>query len=215
MILEIELKKQLYPQPLTFQHTFTHPITGLNGPSGIGKTTILKAIAGLIQPEFCKISFNGDTLSDSDQSFWVPANQRNIGFVMQDVALFPNMNVKDNIYFSQRTAYKKRLGKQPGNDYFEYLVERLRIAELLVQPVYQLSGGQKQRVGLARALFSKPKLLLLDEPFVGLDEESCHQALKLTKEISETEKLPIIIVSHNRNELSSLTDSIVQLTAKA
>lgn len=214
MMLEAAIKKALYPYPLEFQYCFTQLITGLNGPSGVGKTTILKIIAGIEEGDEYKITFDQQLWGDSQTGTSLPINQRELAFVMQEIALFPNMNVRENICFSQKTKHKKKLGNQPNQTYFHYLVEGLQIEGLIHQPIQRLSGGQKQRVALARALYSKPKLLLLDEPFNGLDEASCQRALDLTKEVILKEQIPTIVVSHNGQELSRLTDEIITLSAK-
>ena len=210
MSLKLQIKTQLTPKNLTFHYDFFAPVTGLSGPSGVGKTTILNAIAGLITADDCKLTFNDVTWEDTRKNFSLPTNQRNLAYVMQDVALFPNLNVTENILFSQKTAVKKKQ-TPPASDYLSFLSTRLNITSLLKQPIYKLSGGQKQRVALARALYSRPKLLLLDEPFNGLDDEMRQEAITLTKELLATEKIPAIIVSHHHDELEAMADEIVRV----
>lgn len=211
MELKVQLKKELFLKQLSFSYDFRALITGLNGTSGAGKTTILKAIAGIEHGEESKIVYQGDVWTDTNKGFHLPVYQRNIGFLMQDTALFPNMNVQENICFSQRTKWKKKQKKQPESGYFDYLISWLGIEAYANQPIQKLSGGQKQRVALARALYSQPDLLLLDEPFTGLDEENCQNALELVKEVIEKEQIPAIVVSHRTSELKFLTDTIVTI----
>lgn len=211
MTLTIKMVENLYPRTLTFQQTFGDGVTGLAGASGIGKTTVLKTIAGLRRPQNCQVIFNETTWNDTEQKIFLPPIQRNVAYVMQEVALFPNMTVKDNIEFSQRTAHKKKLAAPPA-DYFDFLCTRLEIDNLQKQMPRLLSGGQKQRVALARALYSQPQLLLLDEPFNGLDDESREKAISLTKEILHSTQIPAIIVSHHRVELDALADEIIKIS---
>ena len=203
------LKQHLFPKDLDFVATFDDLITGLTGNSGAGKTTILRAISGLSKNDCCQISFNGQIWCDTEQNIFLPANQRKIGFVMQDAALFPNLSVRQNIEFSRTTKSQKDL--KLDENHLSNLTESLQISDLLERSVTQLSGGQKQRVALARALYSKPQLLLLDEPFTGLDDENLTKSLQLVKQMIETEKIQTIIVSHRKSEISALTNHIKTL----
>ncbi|MGX7352777.1 ATP-binding cassette domain-containing protein [Enterococcus canis] len=210
MSLNVQLAMPLCPTDLQFAHHFTAPVTGLSGPSGVGKTTILRTIAGLITPPKARVTFHEEVWTDTTTKQHVPTNQRDLAYVMQEVALFPNLNVTENILFSQKTQRKKN--QAPPSNYFNFLVERLGLEKLLTQPIQRLSGGQKQRVGLARALYSQPRLLLLDEPFNGLDEGTRAQAMTLTKELLNETQIPAIIVSHHQVELATLAQEIIQLT---
>jgi len=174
----------------------------LFGPSGAGKTTLLRIIAGLVKPDFGKISFEEKVWFDSESRINVKPQERNVGFMFQDYALFPNMTVEGNIRFAQK---KKDL---------EEVAELLTLFDLNAlagRKPHQLSGGQNQRVALARALASKPALLMLDEPLSALDSE---MRFSLREEIRKTHrKLNAItmMVSHDIPEVQSLASSVLML----
>ena len=208
MSLSVKIRKQLFLQELVFEHQFNSLITGISGSSGIGKSTLLKIIAGLLKSEHAEISFNGERWTATDKNIHIAPYKRNLAFVMQEIALFPNMTVAQNVQFALTT--KQKQGVSPKID-LAYLLEALAIEQLWQQPVTKLSGGQKQRVALARALYSQPQLLLLDEPFNGLDDETLLQSMTMLKKLIEAEQIPTLIVSHRRNELEFLTDDIIKM----
>ncbi|GBG96714.1 ATP-binding cassette domain-containing protein [Lactococcus termiticola] len=211
MSLSVKIHHQLYPERLDFEAELDQLITGISAPSGAGKTTILNIIAGLTRADQAEISFQGQVWED--RKAFVPAHKRNLAYVMQEVALFPNMNVLDNVAFSRRTKEKASLGEDLN--LIEKLAQELSIEAFLHQPIQKLSGGQKQRVALARALYSQPSLLLLDEPFNGLDEATTEQSMALIKGIILEAQIPTLIVSHRKSELEALCDDIISITKKA
>ena len=156
----------------------------ISGPSGSGKTTLLNLIAGLEKPYSGLIILDDITQSNNDK-FIEPEN-RNIGFVFQDFALFPHLNVKQNIKFS---------GK--GNeDLFNKLINRLNIRSHLSKYPHELSGGQQQRVSIARALFSEPKILLIDEPISNQDKNNKIEIIEIISEFIKEKEVICILVSH-------------------
>ena len=174
----------------------------LFGHSGAGKTTLLRILAGLFNPDRGFISFNGEVWYDSDKKINLPPQQRNVGFVFQDYALFPNMTVRKNIEFAQKTR---------NNEEVDSLLSHFGLEALQKQYPAKLSGGQKQRVALARALAAKPNLLLLDEPLSALDYE---MRLNLQDEILKAHKLlnsQTLLVSHDKEEVLKLADTVVVL----
>ncbi|MCF8318375.1 MAG: ATP-binding cassette domain-containing protein, partial [Haliscomenobacter sp.] len=134
----------------------------ISGISGSGKTTFLRLISGLIKPQNGTIYWGEQVWHDTKNKQCIPPQERNIGMVFQDYALFPNMNTLDNIIFACKEKVEKK--------YLQSIVDTLGLDNYLTRYPYQLSGGQQQRVAIARALISKPALLLLDEPFSALDE---------------------------------------------
>jgi molybdate transport system ATP-binding protein len=168
-------------------------ITKISGPSGSGKTTLLKIIAGLTIPEKGKITVNGKLWQDSETRFSLPTQKRNVGFVFQQYALFPNMTVRQHLqYASTDESWINRLlhfGK------LETLVKH--------KPEY-LSGGQQQRLAILRALATKPKLLLMDEPFSALDPEMRLLIIDELKVLITELKATCLIVSHNPQEIEGI-----------
>ena len=156
----------------------------ISGPSGSGKTTLLNLIAGLEKPSSGLIILD-DIIQSNNDKFVEPEN-RSIGFVFQDFALFPHLNVKQNIEFSRK-----------GNeDLFNKLINRLNIASHLSKYPHELSGGQQQRVSIARALFSEPKILLIDEPISNQDKNNKIEIIEIISEFIKEKEIICILVSH-------------------
>jgi len=156
----------------------------ISGPSGSGKTTLLNLIAGLEKPSSGLIILD-DIIQSNNDKFIEPEN-RNIGFVFQDFALFPHLNVKQNIEFS---------GK--GNEHlFNKLINKLSITRYLSKYPHELSGGQQQRVSIARAFFSEPKILLIDEPTSNQDKNNKIEIMEIISEFIKEKEVICILVSH-------------------
>ena len=162
----------------------------ISGPTGSGKTTLLNLIAGLERPSSGSIILD-DVVQFNSDKFVEPEN-RNIGFVFQDFALFPHLNVKQNIEFSNNL----------NKDFFEELTEQLSLVEHLSKYPHELSGGQQQRVSLARALFSEPKILLIDEPISNQDKDNKMKIIEIVskytveKNFRKEKEVICILVSH-------------------
>lgn len=174
----------------------------LFGHSGAGKTTLLRILAGLSKPSKGKIVFNDSVWFDSDKKINITPQDRNVGYMFQDYALFPNMTVEKNISFAQRIK---------NNDEVDKLMVLFGIEVLKHQHPGKLSGGQKQRVALARALAAKPSVLLLDEPLSALDWDM-RSSLQL--EIVKAHKLlnsVTLLVSHDIPEVFQLASSVIIL----
>ncbi|NME71868.1 ATP-binding cassette domain-containing protein [Flammeovirga aprica] len=190
-----------------FQLSFqSEDIIGITGPSGKGKTTFLKVIAGLVHCEKGEINFHDAVWLDQSSNIFLPPQKRNVGFIFQDYALFPNMTVIQNILFAKTDAFgEKELNK---------LIECFEIKPLLNQKVNTLSGGQKQRVAISRALVQLPNILLMDEPFSALDFRVKQKVIDYIKVYHQTFKIPLLINTHQIHELSVLTDKIYELNAE-
>ena len=178
-------------------------ITGLHGPSGVGKTSLLKIIAGLLKPDQGYISVNEDIWLDTKNKINLPPQRRKIGFVFQDYALFPNMTVRQNLEFALRDKSHAYL--------VEELIKIIDLVQLQDKRPQQLSGGQQQRVALARAIANQPKLLLLDEPLSALDEEMRQKLQNHLLKVQKQFNLTVILVSHDVNETIKLTDYVIEL----
>jgi molybdate transport system ATP-binding protein len=174
----------------------------LFGHSGSGKTTLMRMLAGLNKPDKGYIEFNGQVWFDSGKKINLPPQQRNVGYMFQDYALFPNMTVRRNIEFAQKMRNAEEV---------EELLMLFGLENLQKQHPAKLSGGQKQRVALARALAAKPRLLLLDEPLSALDYQ---MRLSLQDEILKAHNLlssVTLLVSHDKDEVRKLATSVLVL----
>jgi molybdate transport system ATP-binding protein len=167
----------------------------LVGPSGSGKTTVLRAVAGLARPERGRVVLDGEVLYDAASGVALPPEERRVGFVFQDYALFPHMTVAQNIAYGSRNGTGE-------------LLERFRIAHLAGAKPAELSGGERQRVGLARALARDPGVLLLDEPLSALDPHT-RAGLRLElKELLDALDLPVLLVTHDFHDAAVLADRV-------
>ena len=178
--------------------------TGLVGPSGAGKTSLLELIAGFRRPDAGSIAIHGVPVFDSEERVDVSARSRGVGYVTQDDTLFPHLPVRGNL------AYGHHPSEGSSAD-FDRIVSLLSLAPLLARPVTALSGGEKRRVALARALLSRPRLLLLDEPLTGLDPASRDQVIASLRSIRATVPTPTIYVAHNPGEVLALCDEAIEL----
>jgi molybdate transport system ATP-binding protein len=177
-------------------------ITALFGPSGAGKTTILDAVAGLRRPSQGSIVVGSHTLFDADRRVDHPPHRRHVGYVTQDVALFPHMTVRRNVLYGRREGQRLAL---------HAVAAMLEIEALLDRRVPQLSGGEKQRVALARALMSSPELLLLDEPLAAVDVERRRRILPYLERVRDDLGIPVVYVSHDAGEVRQLADHVIVL----
>ena len=167
----------------------------VEGISGIGKTTLLNLIAGLKKPMSGEIILNNKILSN-DHEFVLPEN-RNIGYVFQDFALFPHINVKKNILFAS---------KNKKSNFYLKVIKKLNLESHLQKMPHELSGGLMQRVAICRALLMEPSLLILDEPFSNLDYENSINVQSILKEYISEKKIPCLIVSHNTNLFNEFSE---------
>jgi len=181
-----------------------HTVTVLFGPSGCGKTTVLRCLAGLERPEEGTIQFGSETWFDAGRGICLAPQQRGIGFVFQDYALFPHLTVRGNVGFG--------LPADSRDEDVNEMLQRFGLVEVAHQRPRQLSGGQQQRVALARALMRRPRLLLLDEPLSALDttmREELRSELRLLLSACE---VPVLLVTHDRDEALALGNELVVMS---
>ena len=181
-------------------------LTAIFGPSGSGKTSLLELVAGLRRAKSAFIQLDGRVLTSVSQGVFVPVRQRGVGYVPQDLALFPHLSVLHNL----------RYGHKPGGESnrlfpFERVVEVLGIQPLIQRGVTELSGGEKQRVALARALLAAPRLLLLDEPLASLDLKLKRRIIPYLARVRDEFRVPMLYVTHDRFETLALADEMVVL----
>lgn len=181
----------------------TKQVMGLFGVSGSGKTSILHSIAGINTPKQGKIIINGQTWFDSKKKINLSTQQRRVGLVFQDAQIFPHKSVMENLLFGYRNI-------SPENRRFQIdeIIDLLKLEHLTHRMPTKLSGGEKQRVALGRALLYSPQLLLLDEPLSALDSIHKQEILPFFQQIITTTQIPILYVSHDKDEISALTDEI-------
>ncbi len=188
--------------------SFQSKVTSIFGPSGAGKTSLLDAIAGLRKVFSGEIEIGGKLLFSSARGIDLSPQERSIGYVPQEAALFPHLSVRKNIMFGarRRTNAVAVAGINLG-----HVAELLEILHVLDRPVTRLSGGECQRVALARAILSCPQLLLLDEPLASLDIGLKERIIPYLRRVREEFAIPIIYVSHNPTEVLALADWVVMI----
>ena len=205
MSLELrEITQRLPEFTLSVDVEITAPITGLYGPSGAGKTTFLEIIAGLRRPAQGSVVLHGRTLTDVVKRVHVPIEHRRVGYVPQDLALFPHLSAEQNLYYGFKGHNHELASPQR-------VIEVLELAPLLARPVQRLSGGEQQRVALGRALLAQPQILLLDEPLSNLDDRLKERILPYFKAIQTEFRVPILYVTHSRMELTAICDVVIQI----
>ena len=175
------------------------------GPSGSGKTTMLDAVAGLRRPDAGLIQVGPKILFNSHNGINLLPHERRVGYVPQDLALFPHLTVQQNVLYGVSNSATEEQGRP--------VLEILEIQELLSRTTDGLSGGERQRVALARALMARPRILLLDEPLAALDVAFRDRILPYLDRVREELKIPMIYVSHVPDEISRIADWVIRLDA--
>lgn len=183
-------------------------ITALFGQSGTGKTTVVNAVSGLLRPQSGRIVLSGDTLFDADQRVHLPIHKRRLGYVFQDARLFPHLSVRQNLTYGLRFAPSGARGPS-----LEEVSDLLGITALLDRRPGPLSGGEKQRVAIGRALLSRPRMLLLDEPLAALDTARKQEILPYLETLRDQTDIPMLYVSHSVAEIARLATTVVVLEA--
>jgi molybdate transport system ATP-binding protein len=210
-MLEVSLR-HAFPGGFDLDLAFSAPtpgVTALFGPSGSGKSTVLAAVSGLLRPREGRVALDGGPpLLDTARGVSVPSEKRRCGVVFQDARLFPHLSVERNLRYGLRRA-------PPGADgpSLDEVVALLGIGHLLRRRPLGLSGGETQRVALGRALLSRPRLLLMDEPLASLDAARRAEVLPFLARLRDAAGLPILYVTHAMGEVDALADTLVVLEA--
>ncbi|MFM0197205.1 ATP-binding cassette domain-containing protein [Paraburkholderia strydomiana] len=215
MPLEVDIHKTFVSAERRFTldvaFTATTQRVVLFGPSGAGKSLTLQAIAGLLRPDEGKITLHGNALFDSKLNVDLKPQARKVAYLFQDYALFPHLNVRQNIGFGlQRGWFNPRA--RSSHAQIDYWLDALELRGVAGNYPAQLSGGQKQRVALARALVAQPQLLLLDEPFSALDS-TLRQRMRL--ELSDLQTrldIPMVLITHDPDDVAAFGDQVVQIS---
>jgi molybdate transport system ATP-binding protein len=181
-------------------------VTALFGRSGSGKTTVINAVAGLLEPAAGRVAVAGRVLFDSAAGLSVPPAARRVGYVFQDARLFPHMTVRGNLLYGQRL-------RGTGRESLPVVAAVLGLRDLLDRRPASLSGGERQRVAIGRALLSDPDILLMDEPLAALDEARKDEILPLLERLRDVTQVPVIYVSHSMAEVARLATTIVVIEA--
>ncbi|MBZ7929847.1 sulfate/molybdate ABC transporter ATP-binding protein [Campylobacter molothri] len=200
-MLKLDLKHQINSKEFEFKTQINQgEITAIFGESGAGKTTLLKIIAGLIKPNCGYLEVDNEIWFDSKKNINLSIQKRKIGFMFQDYALFPNMNVKENLSYANKNETK-----------INEFLEIMNLKELAKAYPKELSGGQAQRVALARALIREPKILLLDEPLSALDFKMRMNLQDELAKILHHFKITTLLVSHDIAEIYKLSHKIIEI----
>jgi molybdate transport system ATP-binding protein len=206
IMLRVDVSKQLGDFKLEAAFESEGRVTGLFGSSGAGKTSLINMIAGLLRPDRGNIVIDDEVLDDTASRVHVPAHRRRIGYVFQDIRLFPHLDVRENLDYGRRMN-----GLTEDSLRRKRVTELLDIGALLDRRPGKLSGGERQRVALGRALLAQPRLLLLDEPLGSLDEERKEEILPYLVRLRDEAGIPMVYVSHDAAELRQLATQIVML----
>jgi molybdate transport system ATP-binding protein len=204
MALSLQLQKKVDGFALQVEWAIQEELAVLFGFSGAGKSMTLQMIAGLMKPDQGTIRLGEQTLFDSRAGIDVVPQDRSIGYVFQDLALFPHMTVRNNIMYGA-----KGMGEKERQIKTKEMIETFHLEGLPEKKPAEISGGQRQRVALARALIRRPKLLLLDEPFSALDHPLRLEMHQYLTGAARNYKIPVIMVTHDLNEAFKLGDKII------
>jgi len=204
MGLQVSVKKIVRGFALDVSWQIGNELAVLFGFSGSGKSLTLQIIAGLIKPDSGIITANESTYFDSARKIDASPQQRSLGYVFQDLALFPHMTVKQNILFGAKGVSKPETAER-----YRELADAFYLSDLEKKRPAEISGGQKQRVAFARALMRRPDVLLLDEPFSALDTPLRIEMRAFLKDLRNAFQVPVVLVTHDAGEAASLADSII------
>ncbi len=201
MGLRVDIEKRLGAFHLQVSFEADEGVLALLGASGCGKSMTLKCIAGIEKPDRGHIELDGRTLFDSEKKINLPPQKRHVGYLFQQYALFPNMTVRQNIAAGLRN-------RENRDAVVDDAIRAMHLRGLENKRPHQLSGGQQQRVALARILVNEPELLLLDEPFSALDSHLRFQLEREVRSVIQGFGKPVILVSHNQEEVFHISDNI-------
>ena len=204
-MFDVAVRKTLGDFVLDARFQSKAAVTALFGPSGAGKTSIVNAIAGLLVPERGRIAVGDAVLFDADAGVDIPTHRRRVRVVFQESRLFPHLTVRQNLVYGRWVAGKT------ASERLDEVVRLLGLEDLLGRRPRTLSGGERQRVAIGRALLADPMALLLDEPLASLDRARKQEILPYLERLVAAAKMPILYVSHAREDVERLAGTVVML----
>lgn len=207
MSFDVDVRKTLGSHVVSARFTASDGVTLLWGPSGIGKTSVLNMIAGLLRPDQGHVSVDGEILFDNNAAIDLPPHRRRIGYIFQDSRLFPHLRVRANLLYGHRLAATEDRWMP-----LQTVVDFLGIEHLLGRWPRTLSGGEAQRVAIGRALLSGARALLMDEPLASIDPARREDILRVILRIRDEFRLPIVYVTHNPAEADRVATRKIELT---
>lgn len=218
-IWDIDLCKRFRPDQrdgpgveVRLQFRSDHERVVLRGPSGIGKTVMLRLMAGVLRPDGGHVIVGGEVLADCARGLFVAPSKRRLGVVFQEYRLFPHLTVRQNVAYARRRGWRN-----PGRLWRDGVVDRwlgaMGLDHVATSYPHQISGGQRQRVALARALALQPRALLLDEPFAALDQELRVQLRDELLELQQMLAIPLLLVTHDPEDVRHLAQDVVEMPA--
>ena len=206
MSLEVNVTKRFDGFTLHAAFTAGDTATALLGASGCGKSMTLRCIAGIVRPDEGRIVLDGRVLFDSAQGIDLPPQQRNVGLLFQNYALFPNMTVEQNVLCGLKAEKDKAARKARCAE----MLQAMRLESLAKRYPAQLSGGQQQRVAIARSLINNPSILLADEPTGNLDSTTSKEVLHMFKDLNRQQGITVILVTHDP-KIAAFTDRAINM----
>lgn len=215
MTLTVDIEKTLVTRERRFELSVS--FTGnckrivLFGPSGAGKTLTLQAVAGLLKPDRGAITLGGEPLFDAARGIDVPTRSRGAAYLFQDYALFPHLNVRQNVSFALKRGWLNPGAREESARQVDYWLDAFQLTAVAGNHPAQLSGGQKQRVALARALVAEPRILLLDEPFAALDANMRQRTRRELFDLQTRLDIPIVLITHDEADVAVFGDQVVQI----
>ncbi|MFO1261947.1 MAG: ATP-binding cassette domain-containing protein [Rhodoferax sp.] len=214
MRLDVDIRKKLHSGQRTFTLQARFSTLGervvVTGPSGAGKSLLLKVLAGLLRPDVGHVRIDGETLFDSASGLCQPPQARAVAYLFQDYALFPHLNVRQNIGFGAQKGWRNPAAGHTGADVERWL-DAFGLHEVARQYPHELSGGQRQRTALARALVSQPRALLLDEPFAALDTDL---RVNMRAELDTLQRrlgVPMVLITHDPEDVKIFGNQVLHM----
>jgi molybdate transport system ATP-binding protein len=219
MIWDVTLRKQLrhgesrFDLDVAFASDASRLV--LFGPSGAGKTQTLKMLAGIVRPDRGRVVIAGRVLYDDASGVHLTPQQRRLAYMFQDYALFPHLNVRQNIAFARQRAGRGWLNPPRGlaDEAVDRWIDAFDLQAIAGHYPHQISGGQRQRTALARALVLEPTALLLDEPFAALDRGLRQSLREELRELQAQVGLPMLLITHDEDDVEALADEVVHVLA--